>query len=140
MLYEVVLLTIICEDEDDSLSIFNTLNNRGLPLNDGDIFKSLIYKNIVQEEDKKKFTSAWNDLNKNNKIESLFRRLMYIDRAEKGIISKEIALRKYFDNKNNPHIFKSWEKIIEDLIKLHKDNMKFEDITKERESLNLKIF
>lgn len=134
LLYEVVLLPIICEDEDDSLTIFNTLNNRGLPLNDGDIFKSLIYKNITQEEDKKNFTSAWNDLNKNNEIESLFRRLMYIDRAEKGIISKEIALRKYFDNKNNPNIFKSWEKIIEDLIKLHKDNMKFEDITKEREA------
>ena len=41
-----ILLPITADDQETALTIFNTLNNRGLPLSDADIFKSCIYKKL----------------------------------------------------------------------------------------------
>ena len=39
-----IILPIECSDLDSALTIFGTLNNRGLPLADSDIFKAELYK------------------------------------------------------------------------------------------------
>lgn len=39
-----IVLPIECTDLDSALTIFGTLNNRGLPLADSDIFKAELYK------------------------------------------------------------------------------------------------
>ena len=40
-----ILLPIEAESQDTALRIFSTLNDRGLPLSDADIFKAQFYKN-----------------------------------------------------------------------------------------------
>ncbi len=39
-----VIFPIDCDSLDTGLDIFSTLNDRGLPLSDSDIFKAQIYK------------------------------------------------------------------------------------------------
>jgi hypothetical protein len=91
----VVLLPILCETEDDALNIFETINNRGLSLNDADIFKSKLYAGIESSK-RSEFIDEWNDLDDQ---EDLFRILMYICRAQENDISKEKGLRSYFSSK-----------------------------------------
>lgn len=54
-----VLLPIECQNQEVALTIFSTLNNRGLPLYDADIFKSELYK---ASNDKELFIKQWNEL------------------------------------------------------------------------------
>ena len=94
LLDSIVLLPIHCESEDDALTIFETINNRGMSLSDADIFKSTLYANCTS---KQAFIDDWNSLEDH---ENLFRILMHIRRAEKGDTSKEIALRSFFNSKS----------------------------------------
>ena len=94
ILDNMVLLPIHCESEDDALTIFETINNRGMSLSDADIFKSMLYSNSPSKQD---FIAEWNMLEDHL---SLFRILMHIRRAEKGDLSKEIALRSFFNSKS----------------------------------------
>ena len=118
VLYNTELLPMACDSLDDALILFNTVNNRGLPLNDADIFKSHLFKYAKTSEDKNVLVQRWNALNENEKIESLFRRLMHIKRAEEGEKGKEIALRTYFEKNNNKRL-KDWEKVLDDLEKIN---------------------
>ena len=45
----VILMPIEAESQDTALRIFSTLNDRGLPLSDADIFKSQFYKHYSDE-------------------------------------------------------------------------------------------
>lgn len=54
VLYHIMLLPIECDSIDDALIIFNTLNNRGLPLSDADIFKAQLFKKVSADEKSKK--------------------------------------------------------------------------------------
>ena len=49
ILNSVILLPIKAESQDTALRIFSTLNDRGLPLADADIFKSQFYKHFSAE-------------------------------------------------------------------------------------------
>ena len=55
------ILPIDCGTEENALKIFQTLNNRGTPLNDADIFKSHIYNNLSTKEEKDNFINFWNN-------------------------------------------------------------------------------
>ena len=57
------LLPIVTEGRDSALQVFTTLNDRGLPLSDSDIFKSVLYQ-IFDEDGKAKeyFLPRWRDL------------------------------------------------------------------------------
>ena len=101
--YGVVMLPIRCETEDDALTLFQIINDRGKPLNDADIFKAKIYK-VVPKEDRQAFIFRWDEIEQH---EDLFRIYMHISRAEKGYISKEIGLRKYMLDQH----FKSQDKL-----------------------------
>lgn len=68
LLKSCILLPIECEgyDEDsrleNALRIFNTLNNRGIPLSDSDIFKGIIFKSKKTLEERKEFANKWKEL------------------------------------------------------------------------------
>ncbi|WRA26182.1 DUF262 domain-containing protein [Helicobacter pylori] len=58
----VKFITIICQNIDKALRVFNVLNARGLPLNATDIFKGELLKELAKEEDQKKLVFRWNAL------------------------------------------------------------------------------
>mgnify|MGYP004522402733 FL=1 len=100
-----ILLPITADDQETALTIFNTLNNRGLPLSDSDIFKSYIYKKL-DDTGKKAFINKWKKLETdaekvNESIQSLFYYNMFYMRArEKDDKSTTPGVRKYYLDKN----------------------------------------
>lgn len=100
-----ILLPITADDQETALTIFNTLNNRGLPLSDADIFKSYIYKKL-DDTGKKAFINKWKKLETdaekvNESIQSLFYYNMFYMRArENDDKSTTPGVRKYYLDKN----------------------------------------
>lgn len=100
-----ILLPITADDQETALTIFNTLNNRGLPLSDADIFKSYIYKKL-DDTGKKAFINKWKKLETdaekvNESIQSLFYYNMFYMRArEKDDKSTTPGVRKFYLDKN----------------------------------------
>jgi len=128
MLYNVVLLPIECNSRDDALTIFNTLNNRGLPLGDADIFKAELFQSVMtDQQSKKELIKRWTILNKNDQIDSLFRDYMHVVRSERGETGREIGMRKYFTDSKNGINFKDWRAILGSLEKLNMDNKEYEE-------------
>ena len=114
-----IILPIECDTQDTALTIFSTLNNRGLPLSDADIFKAQLYR---KSEDTKEFTETWKELTQlckqaNISIDDLFRYYMHILRARDGNSSKEIGLRRFYMNDKSAQLNKV---NIEELITLTK--------------------
>ncbi|MFV0946676.1 DUF262 domain-containing protein [Campylobacter jejuni] len=97
LLKSCILLPIECEgyDEDsrleNALRIFNTLNNRGIPLSDSDIFKS---KKTL--EGRKEFANKWKELEDKKDMDFIFRNYMHVIRARNKIKTSEIGLRVFF--------------------------------------------
>ena len=105
ILHNCILLPIEAESQDTALTIFNTLNDRGLPLSDSDIFKSQLYKYYSQHNKEKYFIEEWKKLEEeNNKdydcdMDDLFTKYMYYKRAQKGIkTSTTESLRDFYEN------------------------------------------
>ena len=103
-----ILLPIEAESQDTALRIFTTLNNRGLPLSDADIFKAQFYKLCNTKSEKDDFIEKWKELEeKSGKIfrplngipmDELFTRYMYFIRSKQGIKSSTTeALRKFYE-------------------------------------------
>ena len=107
LLDQVVLLPIHCGSEDDALTIFETINNRGMSLTDADIFKAKLHS--AAREEKEKFVQQWKKLSNH---EWLFRILMHIYRAKEGDSGKEIALRSYFTSTNNNNRLSDWKDVM----------------------------
>jgi uncharacterized protein with ParB-like and HNH nuclease domain len=99
ILYKVVLLPIKCTDFDSALTIFETINNRGMDLSDADIIKSKLYK--VSKEEKDDFIIRWNELLDDAQMNGLdlqqvFYQYMHVIRGTDRNIDNVIGLRKYF--------------------------------------------
>lgn len=103
-----ILLPIEAENQDIALRIFSTLNDRGKPLSDSDIFKAQFYKYYSDKGEKDDFIKRWKDLeSKCDKIfnpqngtpmDDLFTRYMYYERAKQGNRSTTTeALRKFYE-------------------------------------------
>lgn len=96
-----ILLPIECDTQDTALTIFSTLNDRGLPLSDADIFKAKIY-NSLSKDQKNVFIENWKQLdvdaeNAGVKIQDLFYYYMFYLRAlDNDRDTTTPALRKYF--------------------------------------------
>lgn len=58
LLYQAILLPITTDTQDTALTIFSTLNDRGLQLSDADIFKAKIYGQLSTEK-KTSFIAKW---------------------------------------------------------------------------------
>lgn len=101
-----ILLPITADDQETALTIFNTLNNRGLPLSDADIFKSYIYKKL-DESEKRTFIDKWKRLDADaiqagESIQSLFYYHMFYLRAkENDDKSTTPGVRKYYQDKKH---------------------------------------
>jgi len=103
-----ILLPIEAESQDTALRIFSTLNDRGLPLSDADIFKAQFYKHYSEMGQKDWFIEEWRGLEDiTSKIfhpstgapmDELFTRYMYYLRAKEGNKKTTTeALRKFFE-------------------------------------------
>lgn len=103
-----ILLPIEAESQDTALRIFSTLNDRGLPLSDADIFKAQFYKYYGGLDKKDEFIGEWKELeeisssvfapNTGTPMDELFTRYMYFLRAKEGNKSTTTeALRKFYE-------------------------------------------
>ena len=103
-----ILLPIEAESQDTALRIFSTLNDRGKPLSDADIFKAQFYKFYSNLGKKDDFIKSWKNLEEmcekifhpitGTPMDELFTRYMYYVRAKKGIKSSTTeALRKFYE-------------------------------------------
>ena len=107
-MYNCILLPIEAETQDTALRIFSTLNDRGLPLSDSDIFKAQFYKIFTAKGEKDSFIQKWKDLESlcekifhpisGTPMDELFTRYMYYERAKMGIKNSTTeALRKFYE-------------------------------------------
>ncbi len=108
MMNNCVLLPIEADSQDTALTIFSTLNDRGKPLSDADIFKAQFYKYYTTLGTKDNFINKWKYLEElcekifhpisGTPMDELFTRYMYFVRAKMGIKSSTTeALRKFYE-------------------------------------------
>lgn len=127
ILQNCILLPIEADNQDTALRIFSTLNDRGKPLSDADIFKAQFYKFYSDHGKKDKFIKQWKALEETcetifhptvgTAMDELFSRYMYFIRAKEGNKSSTTeALRKFYE-RNGYGILKD-EKTLDDLITL----------------------
>lgn len=122
----VILLPIVCTSstsaakgaERSALRIFRTLNDRGLQLDDSDIFKADLHSNLLSSADHGWFKDNWNGLRADDDedlVERLFRIDMHvlIAKGDKQV-TKEPKLRSFFVDEN-PNIFAEPRTVIERL-------------------------
>lgn len=89
LLYQAILLPINADTQDTALTIFTTLNDRGLQLTDADIFKAKIYNHLKTDEEKDLFIAKWKRLERGaieakESIQRLFYYYMFYLKAKKG--------------------------------------------------------
>lgn len=122
-----ILLPIEAESQNTALRIFSTLNDRGLPLSDADIFKAQFYKFYKDINKKDEFIDAWKELEALSALafnstsvtpmDELFTRYMYFLRALDGNKRTTTeALRKFFER--NKYAYLKNVNTIKDLKKL----------------------
>lgn len=103
-----ILLPIEADNQNTALRIFSTLNDRGMPLSDADIFKAQFYKYYSSKGEKSTFIGKWKELEDlcstvfhsttGSPMDELFTRYMYYERAKMGIKSSTTeALRKFYE-------------------------------------------
>lgn len=109
VLENAILLPITADSQETALTIFSTLNDRGLPLSDADIFKAQIYKHLDKSKTAE-FIKSWQNLeedskNANESIQSLFYYYMFYLRAkENDSDTTTPGVRKFFFNNNNSRL------------------------------------
>ena len=102
ILNQAILLPITADTQDTALTIFSTLNDRGLPLSDADIFKAKIYNNQIDANSKDSFIQDWQELDErveyvSESIQHLFYYYMFYLRAlENDRNTTTPGLRKYY--------------------------------------------
>lgn len=145
LLNQAILLPITADTQDTALTIFSTLNDRGLPLSDADIFKAKIY-NQLELEDKKAFIERWKDLDEqatdaNESIQQLFYYNMFYYRAlEQDTKTTTPGVRKYYAANKFERLYKP--ELIDTLfviLNLWKVVNKGEELEDEAWSKNMKI-
>ncbi|MEK4533101.1 MAG: DUF262 domain-containing HNH endonuclease family protein [Niallia sp.] len=112
VLNKAILLPITADSQDTALTIFSTLNDRGLALSDADIFKAKIY-NQLDADGKATFIEQWKKLdddatNANESIQKLFYYYMFYLRAlENDRNTTTPGIRKYYSKNNFEQLYKS---------------------------------
>lgn len=110
LLRQAILLPISADTQDTALTIFSTLNDRGKPLSDADIFKAGIY-NKLDAAKKAEFIERWKNLEEKaevaeESIQQLFYYYMFYLRAQDGDCKTTTpGLRKYFSDKKAERLF-----------------------------------
>ena len=126
ILYNCILLPIETTSQSAALRIFTTLNDRGMPLSDSDIFKAQFYKFYrgKGKQEKENFIRRWKEIeklcNKNfhprtgTPLDDLFMRYMYYLLAKSETKSQTFHGLRPFYEKNNYAVLQS-EKTFTDL-------------------------
>ncbi|MCI6474905.1 MAG: DUF262 domain-containing HNH endonuclease family protein [Mucispirillum sp.] len=111
------ILPIICNNQETALTIFNTLNSRGMPLENSDLIKSHLYKYYKGDEEKlNEFLNIWTNIEKiieegekkqfDKGLDTLFLQLMYIIKAENEDKSTTTYnILDFFTKKNNKSFY-----------------------------------
>lgn len=128
ILNKIVVLPIECNNQENAMRIFTTLNDRGLPLSDSDIIKGRIYASIQDKDEKKEFASKWKELESNliNKdtgekyfdMDFLFIQYMHITRARKLDSTSEIGLRRFYTTSKHKDVLKDSQKVMQEIEEL----------------------
>ncbi|MBQ9419114.1 MAG: DUF262 domain-containing protein [Synergistaceae bacterium] len=103
-----ILLPIEADSSEVAMRIFSTLNDRGKPLSDADIFKSQLYKHYAKADRKDEFIARWKELEEvcqriyhpitGTPMDEAFTRYMYYERAKQGNkLSTIESLRKFYE-------------------------------------------
>lgn len=122
LLNQVIILPITADSQETALTIFSTLNDRGLPLSDADIFKAKIYNHLKDKNEKQDFIEKWKELeedtqNISESIQQLFYYYMFYLRAkENDRNSTTPGLRKYYSANKFKKLLET--NILEDLIEI----------------------
>lgn len=113
------------EDANDkALTIFETINNRGLDLEDADIFKARLYNSAYTDTQRQDFISQWVDFKSvcdglKLSIDDVFRYYSHVIRGREGITTSEKRLRDFFTNDcRSPLACSSYEVVLTDLNKI----------------------
>lgn len=112
------------EANEKALVIFETINNRGMNLEDADIFKAKLYKKAKKINEEKIFIELWIDFKSycerfNLAIDDVFRYYSHIIRGREGITSNEKNLREFFTRETySPFELKKYKEILDDLFRI----------------------
>lgn len=124
---DVYLLPIELSDDNaeaattQALIIFETLNNRGMNLEDADIFKAKLYEKTINEEEQDDFIKEWFELISRCKdlkfsIDEIFRCYSHVIRGREGMSGGEQNLRDfYLKNDFSPLQLMNWKDFLSEL-------------------------
>ena len=123
----VYLLPIVLDGKDmaeatsRALTIFETINNRGLDLADADILKAKLYEMASSVKEGNEFILEWKNLGQkclelNISVNEVFRYYLRIIRAQNNQTTSVPNLRNFFLNHDiSPFKTKKWKNIMNDL-------------------------
>ncbi|MBQ7152085.1 MAG: DUF262 domain-containing protein [Synergistaceae bacterium] len=124
-----ILLTVDSYSSESAMRIFSTLNDRGRPLSDSDIFKAQLYKYYDSLGRKEEFLEKWKDLEDlsarvytplyGTPMDEAFTRYMYYERAKLSIRGAQMEALLKFYARNSYALLKN-EKTFENIIDLAK--------------------
>lgn len=113
------------EANNKALKIFETINNRGMNLEDADIFKAKLFDKAVANNGKDDFIRQWQDFRivaeeeLGLKVDDIFRYYSHIIRGMQRITSSETNLRELFVEADySPLISKTYTDVMADLMKI----------------------
>lgn len=84
------VLFVVCDSQESAMTIFNTLNSRGMPLSNADVLKGYLYKHHKEQGNIDGFIDQWSEIeaniesvesNKDVNLDFLFLQYMHIIRA-----------------------------------------------------------
>ena len=110
--------------ENKALTIFETINNRGMDLEDADIFKARLYDSAYTKEQREEFIAMWVDFKADCdelklSVDDIFRYYSHIIRGRQRITSNEKRLRDFFSNEPfSPLKTLNYKEVLEDLNKI----------------------
>lgn len=110
--------------ENKALTIFETINNRGMDLEDADIFKARLYDSAYTKDQREEFIAMWVDFKADCdelklSVDDIFRYYSHIIRGRQRITSNEKRLREFFSNEPfSPLKTLNYKEVLEDLNKI----------------------
>ena len=132
--------TTINSAENKALTIFETINNRGMDLQDADIFKARLYAKSISESEKDNFIQSWFRFRDecesiNLSVDEIFRYYSHIIRGRDGNTKNEISMREFFAAPNSPISRNTQAEIIKDLLKITSLLREYDDRKNEKTEL-----
>lgn len=107
-----------------ALSIFETINNRGMSLENADIFKAKLYNKAMMNGEEALFKNQWAEFRQSTEdlglaVDDIFRYYSHIIRGKENVITSEKNLRDFFLLDSASPIFKNdYKETMTDLLKI----------------------